>query len=55
VGLASWNAQASANGGAQVLYTLVITGALVAIIPIIAAFLFLQRYWRSGLTFGSAR
>jgi multiple sugar transport system permease protein len=55
VGLASWNAQANANGGAQVLYTLVITGALVAIIPIIAAFLFLQRYWRSGLTFGSVR
>jgi multiple sugar transport system permease protein len=55
VGLASWNAQANANGGAQVLYTLVITGALVAIIPIIAAFLFLQRYWRSGLAFGSVR
>jgi multiple sugar transport system permease protein len=55
VGLASWNAQASAAGGAQVLYTLVITGALVAIIPIIAAFLFLQRYWRGALAFGSVR
>jgi multiple sugar transport system permease protein len=53
VGLASWNSLASANGGAQVLYTLVITGALVAVIPIIAAFLFLQRYWRGGLTLGS--
>jgi multiple sugar transport system permease protein len=55
VGLASWNAQASANGGAQVLYTLVVTGALVSIAPLIAAFLFLQRYWQSGLTFGSLK
>jgi multiple sugar transport system permease protein len=55
VGLASWNAQASANGGAQVLYTLVVTGALVSIAPLIAAFLFLQRYWQSGLTFGSVK
>jgi hypothetical protein len=55
VGLASWNAQASANGGAQVLYTLVVTGALVSIAPLIVAFLFLQRYWQSGLTFGSVK
>jgi multiple sugar transport system permease protein len=55
VGLASWNQEANANGGAQVLYTLVITGALVAIIPILLAFLFLQRYWRGGLAFGSVR
>jgi multiple sugar transport system permease protein len=55
LGLATWNQQASAGGGAQVLYTLVITGALVAIIPLIAAFLFLQRYWQGGLTLGSLR
>lgn len=55
VGLASWNAQAAANGGAAVLFTLVITGALVAIIPLIIAFLFLQRFWQTGLTFGSVK
>jgi multiple sugar transport system permease protein len=55
LGLASWNAQASANGGAQLLYTLVITGALVSIIPLIVGFLFLQRYWQGGLTFGSVK
>ncbi|GAC1356401.1 MAG: carbohydrate ABC transporter permease [Ktedonobacteraceae bacterium] len=55
LGLAQWNAQASANGGAQLLYTLVVTGALVSIIPLIIAFLFLQRYWQSGLTFGSVK
>ncbi len=55
LGLASWNAQASANGGAQLLYTLVLTGALVSLIPLIVAFLFLQRYWQGGLTFGSVK
>jgi multiple sugar transport system permease protein len=55
VGLASWNAQASAGGGASVLFSIVITGALIATVPIVVAFLFLQRYWRGGLTFGSLR
>jgi len=55
LGLASWNAQASANGGAQLLYTLVVTGALVSIIPLMAAFLFLQRFWQGGLSFGGVK
>ncbi len=55
VGLAAWNDLASASGAAQALYTLVITGALIAILPLIAAFLFLQRYWQGGLTFGSVK
>jgi multiple sugar transport system permease protein len=55
LGLASWNAQATANGGAQLLYTLVVTGALVSILPLIIGFLFLQRYWQGGLTFGSVK
>lgn len=53
VGLASWNDLASGGGGAQNLYPLVITGALVSITPIILAFLLLQRFWQGGLTFGS--
>jgi multiple sugar transport system permease protein len=55
VGLASWNSLASAGGGAQPLYPLVITGALVSIVPIGVCFLFLQRYWQGGLTFGSLK
>ncbi|MEJ7842883.1 MAG: carbohydrate ABC transporter permease [Rubrobacter sp.] len=55
VGLASWNSLASAGGGAQPLYPLVITGALVSILPIVVAFLFLQRFWQGGLTFGSLK
>lgn len=55
VGLASWNDLASGGGGAQNLYPLVITGALVSVIPIILAFLSLQRFWQGGLTFGSLK
>jgi multiple sugar transport system permease protein len=28
---------------------------LVAVVPIIFVFLFLQRYWQGGLTFGSLK
>lgn len=56
VGLALWNAQAAQPGVSNgVVYALVITGALVSIVPLIIAFLFLQRYWQSGLTFGSVK
>jgi multiple sugar transport system permease protein len=53
VGLAQWNGLATAGGGSQVLYSIVITGSLVAIIPVAIAFLLLQRYWQGGLTLGS--
>ena len=54
VGLNQWNAQASTVGG-QPIYNLVITGSLLAIIPIVAVFLLLQRYWQSGLAAGSVK
>ncbi|WP_348519626.1 carbohydrate ABC transporter permease [Bifidobacterium sp. ESL0728] len=34
---------------------LILTGSFIAIIPLIIAFLFLQRYWQSGLTAGSVK
>ena len=37
------------------LYTLVITGALLSIIPLIALFLVLQRYWRVDLAAGAVK
>ena len=60
LGLASWNAQASnagggAGGGTSELFTLVITGALVSITLLSLAFLFLQRYWQSGLSLGGVK
>jgi multiple sugar transport system permease protein len=53
VGLAYWNSLASQPGVAQVLYILVVTGSLVAIVPVMIVFLFLQRYWQEGLNLGS--
>jgi len=58
VGLAQWNSQASAatTGGAiNATFGMVITGSLMAVIPLIAAFMFLQRYWQQGLTLGSVK
>jgi multiple sugar transport system permease protein len=55
VGLAQLNATANAGGGAQPLLNLVVTGSLVSIIPLIAAFVLLQRFWQSGLASGAAK
>jgi len=54
IGLNAWNSQASTVGG-QAIFDLVVTGALLTIIPLIIAFLFLQRYWQSGLAAGSVK
>lgn len=45
------------NQGASqpAMYTTVITGALVSIIPLIALFLLLQKYWQSDLTGGAVK
>jgi multiple sugar transport system permease protein len=53
VGLAYWNSLASQPGVAQVLYILVVIGSVVAIVPVMIVFLFLQRYWQAGLNLGS--
>jgi multiple sugar transport system permease protein len=55
VGLAQWNSLSSASGGAQVVYPLVIAGALIAILPVIGVFLLMQRYWQGGLTLGAVK
>lgn len=52
VGLGLW-AQRAQNSGNAELFPLVVIGGLVTIIPLIALFLVLQRYWRSGLLLGS--
>ena len=54
VGLNQWNAQAT-GAGSQPIYNLVIMGSLLTIVPIIIAFLFLQRFWQSGLSAGSVK
>lgn len=56
VGLAAWNQLAAgAGGGGQVLFSLVITGALVGIVPVIIVFLLLQRFWQGGLSVGAVK
>ncbi|MER5252794.1 MULTISPECIES: carbohydrate ABC transporter permease [unclassified Streptomyces] len=54
LGLDSWNAQAATAGGDPVFH-LVITGSLITVLPLIAAFLLLQKYWQSGLAAGSVK
>jgi multiple sugar transport system permease protein len=54
VGLNQWNEQANATGGRPI-YDLVLTGSLLTIVPIIAVFLVLQKYWQSGLGAGSIK
>ena len=52
LGLFSWNSQATIT---PEYYPLVVIGSLLALIPLVVAFLLLQRYWRSGLTAGSVK
>ena len=54
LGLNAWNAQAATAGG-QAIFNLVITGSVLTILPLVAAFLLLQRYWQSGLAAGSVK
>lgn len=54
VGLSNWNAQASTAGG-TVIFDLVLTGSLLTIIPLIIAFLLLQRFWQSGIAAGGVK
>ncbi|MEU9917885.1 carbohydrate ABC transporter permease [Streptomyces sp. NPDC051001] len=57
VGLSSWAAQAQ-NGGAgssSDMLALVVTGSLISILPLVVAFLLLQRYWQSGLAAGGVK
>jgi multiple sugar transport system permease protein len=55
VGLAQLQAASEAGGGASAQFSTVITGSLVSIVPLVIAFLYLQRYWQSGLSTGSVK
>ena len=54
VGLNQWNNQAT-GAAAEPIYNLVLAGSLITIIPIVVAFLVLQRFWQSGLSAGSVK
>ena len=52
LGLYIWNSSAVVTPD---YYPAVIMGSLLAVLPLIAAFVLLQRYWKSGLTAGSVK
>jgi multiple sugar transport system permease protein len=53
VGMGVWSQVAERSGGNSNLYPMIVMGGLVTVVPLIALFLILQRYWRSGLLLGS--
>lgn len=55
VGLGNWQALSTAGAGGEQLWNLIVTGALISILPLIASFLLLQRYWQGGLSLGSLK
>lgn len=52
LGLYTWNSQATVS---PEYYPVVVMGSLLAVLPLIVAFLMLQRFWRSGLTAGAVK
>jgi multiple sugar transport system permease protein len=55
VGLAQWYASAVSGSGGALLFTVVMAGALVSILPVIVAFLIMQRFWQGGLQAGGVK
>ncbi|WP_019584756.1 carbohydrate ABC transporter permease [Deinococcus apachensis] len=54
LGLSIWN-QTSSSSGQEPLYTVIVLGALVSILPLLLAFLTLGRYWQGGLATGAVK
>lgn len=52
LGLSVWN---NTTTGTERLYTMIVTGALISIVPLILAFLTLGRYWQGGLSAGAVK
>jgi len=57
VGIGLWQSTAATYGaaGGQSLWSIIVLGSLVSVIPLIIAFLTLQKYWRGGLAIGSLK
>jgi multiple sugar transport system permease protein len=56
VGIGLWQGIASANNsGGTSLWSIIILGSLVSVIPLVIAFLTLQKYWQGGLSIGSLK
>lgn len=56
VGLSAWESQTAGGGGSNsALLTMVVTGSMLSVIPLVIAFIVLQRYWQSGLSAGAVK
>lgn len=55
VGLDTWQALSNAGAGGEQVWNLIVMGALVSILPLIIAFLSLQKYWQGGLSLGAVK
>ncbi|HEV6955790.1 MAG TPA: carbohydrate ABC transporter permease [Promicromonospora sp.] len=55
VGINQWNKLASTAGNGELLQNLVLTSSLLTIVPLIIAFVCLQRYWQAGLSLGAVK
>jgi multiple sugar transport system permease protein len=57
VGIGLWQSTASTYGaaGGESLWSIIILGSLISVIPLIIAFLTLQKYWQGGLSIGSLK
>ena len=55
VGLSSWQAQSAVASAGEPVWNLVAVVSLVSILPLIVAFVALQRFWRGGLSLGSIK
>ncbi|POH64023.1 MULTISPECIES: carbohydrate ABC transporter permease [Cryobacterium] len=55
VGLNNWQALSNAGAGGEQVWNLIVTGAFVSILPLIIAFLSLQKYWQGGLSLGALK
>lgn len=53
LGLTVWNSATESGRGLP--YSIIVSGALLSILPLALAYIFLQRYWRSGLTVGARK
>jgi multiple sugar transport system permease protein len=53
LGLNVWNSVSHAAGGGKPVYNLIALGSLISVLPLLAAFILLGRYWRRGLTAGA--
>ena len=55
LGLFQWQSSASYGGAPPFLYSNIVTGSLISIIPLVISFVLLQRYWRGGFALGAVK